>query len=66
MNQKSISRHQSKKITTNDLARLLNCQPNTIRRGLCLKGHYLGLAPIKLPNGRLLWSEEQALGLLVA
>ncbi len=30
-------------------------QPQSIRRYLCEKGHYLGERPAKLPNGRLLW-----------
>ena len=30
-------------------------QPQSIRRYLCEKGHYLGERPVKLPNGRLLW-----------
>ena len=53
-----------KKISTKDLATLLSCVPNTIRRGYCIDGHYLGLRPIKLPNGRLLWSETHALNIL--
>ena len=53
-----------KKITTKQLAELFGCQPNTIRRGLCVNGHYLGLRPTKLPNHRLLWTEASALQLL--
>ncbi|MDD3354156.1 hypothetical protein [Zoogloea sp.] len=30
-------------------------QPQSIRRYLVEKGHYLGERPFKLPNGRLLW-----------
>lgn len=30
-------------------------QPQSIRRYLCEKGHYLGVCPVKMPNGRLLW-----------
>ncbi|MDY0037024.1 MAG: DNA-binding protein [Zoogloea oleivorans] len=30
-------------------------QPQSIRRYLCEKGHYLGERPVKMPNGRLLW-----------
>ncbi|TKB07508.1 monooxygenase [Desulforhopalus sp. IMCC35007] len=54
----------SRKITTSDLAAYLGCQPTTIRRGLCVNGHYLGLVPTKLPNGRLLWSEAPVFELL--
>lgn len=30
-------------------------QPQSIRRYLVEKGHYLGERPVKMPNGRLLW-----------
>jgi hypothetical protein len=43
-------------ITTNQLAPTLGVKPNTIIRSLCVNGHYLGMKPRKLPNGRLLWS----------
>lgn len=42
-------------LTTEKLAELLGVKPDTIRRGFCVDGAYLGLVPIKLPNGRLLW-----------
>ena len=51
-------------MTSKDLAALLGCQATTIRRGLCVNGHYLGLRPTKLPNGRLLWAEAPALEVL--
>jgi Icc-related predicted phosphoesterase len=28
---------------------------DSVRHSLCLHGHYHGLTPIRLPNGRLLW-----------
>jgi hypothetical protein len=43
-------------LTTNEAARVLGVQGATVRRGLCVQGHYLGLRPVKLPNNRLLWS----------
>ena len=43
------------RITTEEVARILGVTPGTVRRGLCVNGHYLGLRPIKLPNRRLLW-----------
>lgn len=49
----------SKKIDTKELADLLKCKPNTPRRAFCVQGHYMGLRPIKLPNGRLLWDREE-------
>lgn len=42
--------------TTAELAARLKVRPSTIRRGLCVNGHYMDLKPIKLPNGRLIWS----------
>lgn len=42
-------------LTTETLAHALGVRPGTVRRGLCVSGHYLGLVPIKSPNGRLLW-----------
>lgn len=47
-------------LTTNQLASRLGVQGATIRRGLCVNGHYMGLRPGKLPNNRLLWSEAEA------
>jgi hypothetical protein len=45
--------------STDELAKCLKVQPNTIRRGLCVTGNYLGLVPVKLPNGRLLWPKSK-------
>lgn len=44
-----------RKLDTLEAAERLRIKPQTIRRSLCLSGHYLGLTPTKLPNGRLLW-----------
>jgi len=41
--------------STKEFAERLRVDANTIRRGLCVRGHYLGLRPVKLPNGRLVW-----------
>jgi hypothetical protein len=46
---------ENKFYTTTEVANLLRVQGNTVRRGLCVNGHYLGLNPVKGPNGRLLW-----------
>lgn len=43
------------KITTEEMASLLRIVPQTARAALCRNGHYLGLKPVKLPNGKLLW-----------
>ena len=46
---------QVTKITTEEMAEQLRLRPQSIRAGLCRKGEYLGLRPVKLPNGKLLW-----------
>lgn len=44
-------------IPTETLADRFFVKPDTVRRSLCVKGHFLGLKPVKLPNGRLLWPD---------
>jgi hypothetical protein len=46
-------------VPTVEFARCLGVQPATIRRGLCVDGHYMNLKPVKLPNRRLLWPMEE-------
>lgn len=46
-------------ITTEELAAMLRIVPQTPRAALCRQGHYLGLRPVKLPNGRLLWNAAE-------
>lgn len=46
------------KIDTKEMAAMFKCNPNTPRRAFCVQGHYMGLRPVKLPNGRLLWDRE--------
>jgi len=50
----------ARKIDTRELAEMLKCKSHTPIRALCVQGHYLGLRPVKLPNGRLLWDREAA------
>lgn len=45
-------------LTTEEVAAQFNCQPQTPRASYCRKGHWLGLTPIKLPNGRLAWPAD--------
>ena len=45
----------AQKLSTEEFADALRLRPQTIRRSLCLTGHVMGLKPVKLPNGRLLW-----------
>ena len=42
---------------TSELARRFGVKSDTIRRNLCVRGHYLGLQPIKMSNGRNLWPD---------
>ena len=42
-------------IPTSDFSKSLGVKNDSVRRGLCVKGHYLGIRPVKLPNGRLMW-----------
>lgn len=48
---------QKKRVPTSTLARRFGVMPDTVRRNLCTKGHFLGLRPLKLPNTRLLWPD---------
>lgn len=48
----------SSHMTTAEFAAALGVQGNTVRRGLCVRGEYMGIRPIKLPNQRLLWPAE--------
>ncbi len=47
--------HPPQHLSTNEFADELGVKPHTVHRSHCEKGHYLGIKPIKLPNGRLLW-----------
>jgi hypothetical protein len=44
---------------TEEAATVLRYQPQTLRRDLCLKGHFKGIVPTKLPGGRLLWPADK-------
>jgi hypothetical protein len=54
-----MSQTHQKKVTTKVFAQTVGCQDATIRRSYCVNGHYLGLRPTKLPNGRLLWNFDK-------
>lgn len=45
-------------ISTEELAALLRLRPQSLRAALCRDGHYFGLRPRKMPNGRLLWPAD--------
>jgi hypothetical protein len=44
--------------TTEALADATGHQPQTLRAGYCRNGHWCGIRPAKLPNGRLLWPAD--------
>lgn len=44
-----------RKLDTAEAADRLRIRPQTLRRALCMQGHYYGMRPTKMPNGRLLW-----------
>lgn len=44
---------------THQAAALLVAKPGTLRVALCERGEYLGIKPVKLPNGRLLWPADE-------
>jgi hypothetical protein len=47
-------------ITTEELATYVGIKPASIRSRLCKFGHYFGLRPQKLINGRLIWPRDAA------
>ncbi|TXG94661.1 MAG: hypothetical protein E6R10_01450 [Rhodocyclaceae bacterium] len=61
---RSVSQQTKKLLTTEQVAKLFNSQPQTPRASFCRKGHWMGLTPRKLPNGRLGWSADDAERLL--
>ena len=44
-------------INTNEFASRFGVKGDTVRRNLCVNGAFLGVKPVKLPNGRLLWPD---------
>jgi hypothetical protein len=48
----------SRSISTEELAAGCMVRPASIRVKLCREGHYFGLVPDKLPNGRLAWPAD--------
>ena len=47
------------KYSTEEAAARLRAAPQTPRASLCRLGHWMGLRPVKLPNGRLLWDAAE-------
>lgn len=49
------SPQQPRKYRTEEAAEILRYRAQSLRRELCIRGHFHGLVPTKLPGGRLLW-----------
>ncbi len=47
-------------LDTNEFAQILGVRPGTVRRSLCVNGHYMGIRPKTLPNGHHRWSGRKA------
>ena len=47
------------KISTEEAAKILCVNQQTPRASLCRLGHWMGMRPVKLPNGRLLWDAAE-------
>lgn len=43
-----------------EYARRMHVQAQTLRAAVCRKGHYFGVVPRRLPNGRLDWPDDES------
>lgn len=46
-------------LSTEEVAALGKVRAASIRHALCVRGHWNGLRPVKLPNRRLLWDAAE-------
>ena len=51
-------------LPTAEAAHELGQKPQSARASFCRYGNWLGMVPVKLPNGRLLWSAADVARLL--
>ena len=58
------ARTAARKLTTEVTTAKLGAQPQTARASFCRHGHWMGMVPVKLPNGRLLWDAAEVERLL--
>lgn len=56
---KSPSHSSGTKLSTEEAAATLRVASQTPRASLCRLGHWMGMRPVKLPNGRLLWDAAE-------
>jgi hypothetical protein len=54
-----LTQTENKRADTEEAATALRVKANTMRRSHCLMGHYMGMRPVKLPNGRLMWPIDE-------
>ena len=47
------------KVTTEEMTCRFGVAAQTPRASLCRLGHWMGMRPVKLPNGRLLWDAAE-------
>lgn len=45
-------------MNTFELARTIGIQSESLRKAVARQGHYFGIKPTKLKNGRLLWPAD--------
>lgn len=57
--QQLAAAQSNRPITTEELAALLSTRPQPIRKRYCQTGACVSLRPAKLPNGRLMWLDNQ-------
>ena len=47
-------------LTTEEFAKLNRVKPQSVTARLCRTGSYFGITPLKLANGRLIWTPALA------
>lgn len=54
-NSKASKKSSGLKMSTRQIATAFNVKPQTPIAAICRQGHWLGMRPVKLPNGRWSW-----------
>ena len=47
-------------LSTREFGQVFRVEPGTVRRAYCTRGNYMGIKPLKLESGRLLWPAAEA------